>query len=386
MPDDTTPVDTGGSQLLDEPTPVAARRSKGKRKPGDLLPSEIWWRDRQPWLQDKGYILRPRFRPGWVPSWSGNKKPWSSSEDGQVSISRQIMDATRLSDGKMVALKKVSKVLNPEESTIGEFLSAASLSADPDNYTVPIYEVLQVPEDDNIVLLVMPFLRNYNNPKFQTIGEAVDFFNQTFKGLQFLHKNLVAHRDVNPNNLMMDAASMFPEGFHPHAAYQERRPDFKGRAKEFSRTQKPPRYYFIDFGLSCKYDSLLPPPREERVWGGDRSVPEYQDDPGFHDPFPVDVYNMGNLIKVEFIEKMYGFEFMEALVADMTQTDPTKRPTMDVVVAQFDKIKERLTTWTLRTRAAKKTELVVMGIFRGARHVVQQTGYLLRGTPPVPAR
>lgn len=34
-----------------------------------LTRREIEWRDRQVWLESCGYMLRPRFRPGWIPSW-----------------------------------------------------------------------------------------------------------------------------------------------------------------------------------------------------------------------------------------------------------------------------------------------------------------------------
>lgn len=47
-----------------------------------LLPEEIFWRDHQPWLTEKGYMLRPRYRPGWVPSWTGTGKAWRKYEDG----------------------------------------------------------------------------------------------------------------------------------------------------------------------------------------------------------------------------------------------------------------------------------------------------------------
>lgn len=36
---------------------------------GVLEPKEIVWRNLQPWLQQSGYTLRPRFRRGWIPSW-----------------------------------------------------------------------------------------------------------------------------------------------------------------------------------------------------------------------------------------------------------------------------------------------------------------------------
>ena len=30
---------------------------------------EMRWRDEQPMLEQRGYALRPRYRPGWVASW-----------------------------------------------------------------------------------------------------------------------------------------------------------------------------------------------------------------------------------------------------------------------------------------------------------------------------
>lgn len=47
-----------------------------------LEEEEIWWRDRQQFLQSKGYMLRPRFRPDWVPSWLTSGKHPYRSEDG----------------------------------------------------------------------------------------------------------------------------------------------------------------------------------------------------------------------------------------------------------------------------------------------------------------
>lgn len=35
----------------------------------DLNSGELWWKDRYQVLLDHGYQLRPRHRPGWVPSW-----------------------------------------------------------------------------------------------------------------------------------------------------------------------------------------------------------------------------------------------------------------------------------------------------------------------------
>ncbi len=61
---------------LDDPRP--------KRKPGGLWEGEIWWAEQQEALERAGYMLRPRYRPGWRPSWVGTNKPYNSFEDGQI--------------------------------------------------------------------------------------------------------------------------------------------------------------------------------------------------------------------------------------------------------------------------------------------------------------
>lgn len=51
-----------------------------------LLFGETWWRDHQQMLESHGYLLRPRLRPGWVPSWLNSKKIPILFEDGAVSL------------------------------------------------------------------------------------------------------------------------------------------------------------------------------------------------------------------------------------------------------------------------------------------------------------
>lgn len=40
-----------------------------------LSSAERQWIHVQPWLESNGYLLRPRFRPGWKPSWSEGATP-----------------------------------------------------------------------------------------------------------------------------------------------------------------------------------------------------------------------------------------------------------------------------------------------------------------------
>lgn len=56
--------------------------------PGGLTGSELWWRHYSKWLEEAGYVLRPRYQRGWAPSWTGNKKLYFDYEDGQVGLVR----------------------------------------------------------------------------------------------------------------------------------------------------------------------------------------------------------------------------------------------------------------------------------------------------------
>lgn len=42
----------------------------------ELHGEELYWRDRQQFLESRGYQLRPRYRPNWKPSWRG--KPYEA--------------------------------------------------------------------------------------------------------------------------------------------------------------------------------------------------------------------------------------------------------------------------------------------------------------------
>lgn len=74
--------------------------------------------------------------------------------------------------------------------------------------------------------------------------------------------------------------------------------DFKGKAKHFTRTTRPVKYYYIDFGMSIRYNPEDGPPREHPMVGGDKSVPEFKNWTGeLLDPFPTDIYYIGNMVR-----------------------------------------------------------------------------------------
>ncbi|KAL4243617.1 hypothetical protein ABKN59_011688 [Abortiporus biennis] len=313
-----------------------------------LQTDEIFWRDIQPWLEQRGYMLRPRYRPDWKPSFT-LKDDRFDFEDGYASC------RLRISTGEFVMLKRVSQVVHPFEVELTRYFSEESVRSDPRNHCVPLLEVLEnAPDHPDLNILVFPFLREFKNPRFRTVGEALEFFRQIFEGLDFMHQCHIAHRDCVRLNIMMDPKPVYPKMYHPRVINYD--VDFKSSAKYYSRTARPVKYYLIDFGLSRRYDASNPSPREYPIIGGDKTVPEYQNWKEPLDPFPTDVYYIGNVVGVDFLSPYRELEFMQPLINDMTQTDPSKRPTIEEVVNRFSEIYHNLPKSTLRSRLVRKQE------------------------------
>lgn len=99
---------------------------------------------------------------------------------------------------------------------------------------------------------------------------------------------------------MMDPRPLYPELYHFVSISKKR--DMSGTAKNYTRTRKPVRYYFIDFGLSRRYNPAKGPPLSRPIWGADRTVPEFHKSLEPCDPFPTDVYYLGNVIRTVFLD------------------------------------------------------------------------------------
>ncbi|KAI0709591.1 hypothetical protein C8T65DRAFT_739950 [Cerioporus squamosus] len=357
-------------------TPAADSEDK------ELLDGEKYWRDHHDWLLQSGYQLRPRYRPGWVPSWKGTNKIPLFCEDGLYLKRPSLIDAVRVKDGEMVVFKRVSKSVHPYEVEIGRFLTSPPLSDNPRNHCCRILEVLQDPRNPDIQIIVMPFLRSYNQPKFATVGEAVEFFRQAFEGLQFMHEHRVAHRDAMSLNILMDAKPLLPNMWHFVAPWRTR--DFKKFVRPGSRTAHPVKYYWADFGLSRRYSPDDPNPMEYPILGGDKSVPEFEKDPGVPcNPFPTDVYYVGNLIREDFLKVFKNLTFMEPLVTRMVDDDPSKRPTMDEVVSEFKKISSQLSKCQLRSRLLEFRDTPFSNFLKDVYHTSTRSvpHFLMRRSP-----
>ncbi|KAI0744013.1 kinase-like domain-containing protein [Daedaleopsis nitida] len=335
---------------------------------GLLSESEIFWRDRYEWLQRCGYLLRPRYSPNWVPSWQGTNRSRLQCEDGIYPGSTKVMDAVRERDGEMVAIKHYSRSTHPFESDIALFLSSPPLAENSRNHCCPILDVLDDPHDHDQRFLVMPLFRFYTDPKFVTVGESVEFFRQAFEGLQFIHSQHVAHRDISRLNVMMEWKPILPTQFHPQRPWKTR--DLKRDVRPYTRTAHPVKYYFTDFGLSRRYGPDDTNSLEVPIMGGDKTVPEFQNDPHTpRNPFHTDVYYMGNLIRRDFLEVYTNFSFMEPLISRMVQDAPDKRPSMDEVVSELTQIASKLSWCKLRERLVERRDSSFMNLLKSAHYL-----------------
>ena len=99
---------------------------------------------------------------------------------------------------------------------------------------------------------------------------------------------------------MMDPRPLYPNLYHFINTSQKR--DLSGSAKHYTRTRAPVKYYFIDFGISRKYNPANGPPRSYPIQGGDKPVPEFKNLQDPCDPFPTDIYYLGNVIRTVFLQ------------------------------------------------------------------------------------
>ena len=86
------------------------------------------------------------------------------------------MDATRISDNKLVYIKRVPT--NGDELKIALMLNAEPLRQDPKNHCVPVLDHFQNPDDSETSYMVMPYLRQLEDPNMRLVDDIVSFVDQ----------------------------------------------------------------------------------------------------------------------------------------------------------------------------------------------------------------
>ncbi len=203
---------------------------------------------------------------------------------------------------------------------------------------------------------------------------------------------------------MLDLTPLYSVTPHP---IRGRSYDFKRRVRRFSRTEHPVKYYYVDFGISCRYAPDDASPLEDIIVGGDKSVPEFEDTNEPQNPFWTDIYYLGNLIRTGFLEvrlhagsggatlsptmltmshsqRAYGFAFMQPLIDDMVQREPSKRPTISQARSRFEELRGSLSERKLRARVVYGDQFAIVGFFRSLRHYFRTRARIFRRVPALP--
>ncbi|KAG9123216.1 hypothetical protein FRC07_000089, partial [Ceratobasidium sp. 392] len=287
------------------------------------------WVSFQPYLLSKGYQLRPRYQPDWIPSWKISGARPSDCEDSLDSMPVRVLDAIRIKDQLQVVIKMLvpsdSDREGAEELQILQHFSTSLYCNNPSNHSVPCLDSFPIPERDGGTFFVMPLLSEYTDPPFFNLSELHDFLTQIFEGLEFLHSNHVAHCDIAPANIMMNKRPLYDEAFHPvwqHRSLANHKPIWP----KYTRSNKPVRYYYIDFG----YSKWFRDPNAPRTLVGSRAkeaAPEQANNKPY-DPFKGDIYQLGAVLRRDLIPKHEPLSFLLPLAREMTNSDPNKRPTL----------------------------------------------------------
>ncbi|KAJ7743784.1 kinase-like domain-containing protein [Mycena metata] len=345
-----------------------------------LMAHEEDWVRYQPFLQERGYILRPRYRPGWVPeSLLQGKNVWEC-EDSFPQFHRGILDATRISDGVQVVLKMVDRM--SAEIQIPELLSKHTEHGNP---AIPVIDAFPIPDDAERLFMVMPRMRDSTaTPFFKTVREFVEFLQQVLEGLVFLHSNNIAHLDICPSNVVVDSSTMIPGGFHfiddstsDGLTYITDRAKFPARVPFMNdrTTAGPLHYYFIDFSHSVRFPSFE---SRELITGDDYEKSTTQFIPEIsatvpYDPFKVDVRMVGEMLREDFISSYVGLEFVIPLVQKLLRRQPARRPDATETLKIFERLVLNLSEKQLdqrlvfhrRTSTAQQVWREVALLFKG---------------------
>ncbi|KAF9010788.1 kinase-like domain-containing protein [Cyathus striatus] len=336
-----------------------------------LNEGELFWRSRYNLLLEKGYKLRPRYKPDWKPSWVETGKDPYTCEDGMFQLLYMVLDAKRLKDGKMVCVKMIES--NPREINIARYLSSRMLRHHPDNHCAPAFDAFHDEISPEIGFLVMPMLRPFNDPDFGTVDEIVDFVNQVLEGLAFMHEQKVAHGDCTGANVMMDARPILPTGWHFFA--NDRGPDGFQSLHPLSRLDHPVKYLFIDFGFSHHYAPGESPLVEE-AGGRDSEVPELARH-GPWDLYKIDIFTVGNMFQKELLDMYDGLDFLRPLISSMKHRNPENRPTAQQSLTFWYTVKSTTSPGS-RRRLHRRDETVGERVVRDTMDAALQSLHQIR--------
>ncbi|KAJ3509594.1 hypothetical protein NLJ89_g5145 [Agrocybe chaxingu] len=223
-----------------------------------------------------------------------------------------------------------------EEYQILCLLNTESAREDQRNATLPVLEFIDY---EDWKFAVMPMWCGSAAYPLLTSEECLNLASQLLHALAYLHEKNIAHRDISPDNLVLNYHGHLPDLFFWS------QPEGNGKfcvpipfkpVPEF-RSTFPVKYSLIDFGYSVHF----PPdtPRSERLINDRRGrptrAPEVDSD-HLYDPFTTDVYQAAQMIF-----SWFGWRILNEvpklldLMHDMTSANPADRISVDSAASRM---------------------------------------------------
>ncbi|EIN06270.1 hypothetical protein PUNSTDRAFT_39424, partial [Punctularia strigosozonata HHB-11173 SS5] len=354
---------------------------------------EYFWRDHYNWLKSCGYCLRARYHPDWIPSWiiRDDLVDYEQEDfwiDGADACN---MDAVRMEDGIAVKLKLIHLREYIEEEKLLYKLDEDALATDPQNHCMPTFEILNVPgEEEDLRIVITPLLRDWDDPRFDTVGEVVSVIQQIFEGMNFMHTHGIAYCSTVRNNIKLDPWDMYPDGFHPSNHTVPSDWDIYGVAKHYTRTQCSPRYYLEISPTSLIY-STRHGATAASIDGVDGAVFEVQQDGcSTYFPFAEDCLHVGSLHCAHMTERQHGFQvfkdfdFLRPLAEEMTLNSHVHRPQMEDAIHRLDALIKGMSSSQLRSPAVYKSDHSLVRVYRAIGYWKRRLFFTATSTPPIP--
>ncbi|KAJ7767273.1 hypothetical protein B0H16DRAFT_1789366 [Mycena metata] len=313
-----------------------------------LTEEEQLWASFQPFLEEQGYMLRPRYKPGWIAACISAKGEDTSRFEDSIPVWGAVLNAKRMSDGADVVLKIVQTT--SMEVSIATFLTNCPGA---EKHTLPCLDLVPMPGDPHKSFMVSPRMRSCTSlfPSIVTARDFHEFLRQMLEGLVFLHDNNIAHGGIDERHMVLDASRLIPGGFHfanpstsdgiTHLLQytgNQSAPHYKTRTEA-----GPMKYYFIGFGGSIQFPSRDARELVTGVCRGYRRdlIPETSDTVPY-DPFKVDVWSVADVV-VGTLKCYSGLDYLVPFVRKLRHRDPARRPDALNALKLFQNLVSKIT-------------------------------------------
>ncbi|EFI27555.1 other/AgaK1 protein kinase [Coprinopsis cinerea okayama7 len=300
------------------------------------------------WFQARGYTLYKRFsldpkdQTSPDPSWtapriesrceSNGQYPYAFYDNFKMEEDEPDLAAVEESgsvvfaqdqQGHQVAIKLVPN--DSDEIRIYRLIYAQDIETLKERCILPVLNILSSTTHS---FVVMPRWGAYPiDPALASLSELVEFIHCLLKGLVFLHKNNIAHRDISFRNIVMNHFSSQPSMY-------------ANEARRKLRGDKLASYAIIDYNISViapegveRSKFLLPAELSRDSANG---VPDTEQGELDYDPFAWDVGTLGAILSTQYQYFCGDLPLLAPLLDSMTTRDVSRRFTAAQALEFFE--------------------------------------------------